>query len=133
MAVKSHGSPLVLPALAAMSAVILAGGLSGCSSDRGYYANCVDPRTGRVVDPGDCDRHPDYYIWMAPQSYSRGYTVPVGARSGAGWFRSTDSFARMNAGLPMTGRLPRGFRVTSGGGGFDGVHFGGGAHRSGGG
>jgi len=114
-----------------VAAVILAVGVSACSSDRGYYANCVDPATGRVVDPADCDRYPNYYIWMAPQSYNRGYAVPVSARSGAGWFRSSDSLARMTAGLPSTGHLPRGFRVSSGGGGFDGAHFSGGGHGGG--
>lgn len=131
MAVKSHGSPLVLPAMAAMSAVILAGGLSACSSDRSYYANCVDSRTNQVVDPADCRGSANYHIWMAPQSYSRGYVVPASARSGAGWFSSDDASARMNAGLPATGDLPRGFSVASGSGGFDGAHTGSGAHGGG--
>jgi hypothetical protein len=124
VAVKGRGPRLVLPALAAMSMMVLVG-TSACSS-RGsdYYANCVDPNTGQVVDQSFCYSSPNYYIWMAPQSYSPGYHVPVSARSGSGWFHSDDAVARANAGLPETGAVPAGFHVVSSSGGFDGAHAG---------
>ena len=124
MAVKGRGPQLVLPALAAMSMMVLLG-TSACSGeDSDYYANCVDPHTGQVVDQSYCKDNPNYYIWMARQNYSAGYRVPVSARSGAGWFRSDDAAARTNAGLPESGQLPDGFRVASKSGGFDGAHVG---------
>lgn len=130
MAVKSHGSAIVLPALAAMSAAIVAGGVSGCSSGRDYYANCVDPVTHKVVPSYLCEDNSNYYIWMAPRSYGTGYYVPTSYRSGSGWFRASDSTARSKAGLPSTGTIGSGYKVKSGSGGFDGVHSssGGGFH-----
>src|SRR5262245_60380693 len=125
MAVKARGPQLVLPALAAMSMMVLVG-TNACSSsdDSEYYANCVDPHTHQVVDRSYCTNNPNYYIWMAPQSYGTGYRVPASARSGAGWFRSDDTAARATAGLPETGQVPDGFRVASRSGGFDGAHVG---------
>jgi hypothetical protein len=116
-----------------MSMMVLLG-TSACSGeDSDYYANCVDPHTGQVVGQSYCKDNPNYYIWLARQSYGPGYRVPVSARSGAGWFRSDDAAARTNAGLPESGQVPDGFRVTSRSGGFDGAHVGDdGGHGSGG-
>jgi hypothetical protein len=124
VAVKGRGPQLVLPALAAMSMMVLLGASACSGKESEYYANCVDPHTGQVVDQSYCNDNPDYYIWMARQSYIPGYRVPVSARSGAGWFRSDDAAARANAGLPETGEVPDGFRVVSRSGGFDSAHVG---------
>jgi hypothetical protein len=107
-----------------MSVMVLLG-TSACSGeDSDYYANCVDPHTGQVVNQSYCKDNPNYYIWMARQSYSPGYRVPVSARTGTGWFRSDDAAARTNAGLPESGQVPDGYRVASKSGGFDGAHVG---------
>jgi hypothetical protein len=116
-----------------MSMMVLLGTTACSGDDSDYYANCVDPHTGQVVDQIHCNDNPNYYIWMARQSYSPGYHVPVSARSGAGWFSSSDTEARSNAGLPETGLVPEGFRVASRSGGFDGAHVSGdGGHGGGG-
>jgi len=133
VAVKGRGPQLVLPALAAMSMMVLLGTTACSGEDSDYYANCVDPHTGKVVDQSHCNDNPNYHIWMARQSYSPGYKVPVSAQSGPGWFSSNDTVARTNAGLPETGQVPDGFRVASRSGGFDGAHVGGdGGHGDGG-
>lgn len=114
---------LVPPAIAALS--LAAVGLTACGgSGEGdtadYYPNCVNDQN-QVVSPKDCQNSPGtHWIWMAPQRYGTGYTVPGSARSGSGWFRADDQAARSAAGLPKSGSIPEDFKVSSSKGGFDG-------------
>lgn len=114
-----------LPSLIGLAIFGTVAGVHACTAGKDYYANCVDARTSQVVAPADCD-DANHDIWMAPRSYGVGYRVPASARDGDGWFQSDDTVARSEAGLPGTGAVPRGFKVSSGSGGFDGAHTSGG-------
>ncbi len=125
MAIKegTGHQPLRLTGLTALAAAFMAAGLAGCgnSGNSAYYANCVDPVTGQVVSQQWCNNNPGlYYYWMTSRIYNSGYYVPVSARTGPGWFHANNTTARTNAGLPKTGTVPHGFKVTSSSGGFDG-------------
>lgn len=130
VAVKTSGPRRYLPALGMLAVVGGIAGIHACTSDQDYYANCVDSKTNQVVDSADCN-DANHHIWMSTRAYSPGYRVPASARTGSGWFRADDTAARANAGLPETGSIPHGYKVSSSSGGFDGAHSSGGGGEGG--
>lgn len=114
---RHRGPGFDVIALGAMAALIVAAvvlnGLTAYSSGKKYYPNCVDSRTGKVVNQKECGNRPDDYIWMTLNAYNEGYEVPGSARGGDDWFRADDTGARTNAGLPASGPIPQGTKVSS--------------------
>lgn len=114
----------------ALAAMFASGGLAACASSHPRYVNCVDQRTGQVVDPRYCD-DPHYYgspgssyvIWTGgSRVYGPGYVVPIQQRSG--FINPGDSAARAKANLPATGKVG-GTKISGGGIGKGGGKVGG--------
>lgn len=108
----------VLKALATATALITVGGpaLTGCGldddSDQAQNVYCVDS-TGQIIDPDYCDDDHGYYyggqptfLWITSSHHGYGYHVPRNARGHGTYFRSNNTTARHNAGLPTAGRAP---------------------------
>lgn len=113
---NGHRRGPVRPAiLTAMALTFMTGGVAACGSDEpDQYAHCVDQRTGQVVDDDACDDNDSsghFVYWMSSTHHQPGYRVPANSR----YIGLRDSAARKAAGLPPTGKVSSGTKISGGG------------------
>lgn len=124
---KISGSPGQVAGVAAAS-ILLAASLAACSSgsdEEAGYA-CTDAQ-GQVVDDSKCNDDPGgHYFWHSyPYSqYPNGRPTGGTRLTGGKAIRSNDSAAREAGGLPKTGSVKGGTRVSAHSGGFGSGHAG---------
>jgi hypothetical protein len=115
---------VVLPALFMASSLVL----SGCSpfeEEKENIVYCVDDQD-KIVDPDECERNSSGgggtspLFWYMMGQYNSGLTPGTRIDRGLSTsrFDPRDTAARSNAGLPKTGTVSNGTKVTSKSGGF---------------
>ncbi|GGL86340.1 hypothetical protein [Nakamurella endophytica] len=108
---------LRLVSMAAAGALVVPS-LAACSSNQGdQRAYCVNAQN-QVVDDSYCDQGHNYggglfFLLLASGAFNRGAYIPSGAYYGSR-INPADRTARVNAGLPATGRAA-GTTIRSGG------------------
>ena len=109
-----------LPQVAAATAVVMTV-VTGCS-DYGEetidgYVYCVDKDTGEIVDEDYCDSSGStvlaYWFWTTTDRHPHGYRVP--SKYHKSFVNPRDPNARAKAGIPKTGTVRSGQKISSGG------------------
>lgn len=83
------------------------------------YVYCVDKDTGEIVDEDYCDDNGPgtYWFWTSTTYYEPGrrHYVPQKYRNTKYYINPSDPKARSQAGIPKTGKVTSGQKISSGG------------------